>query len=162
MHKGRWLQVQGDPSVRRFLFEQERVDNDFDTELDAVLARVELLMVDHGIFHAKVDFSSRLVTFWVRPDPLRYRVHVKEEFMSRGIFTLYPRTPYPAEAVVPRDAVHAVLAQFKRLRRQDRNVYLRSGSLNVVSGSVSLSFSCDGSHYLDYAEFLRNQKVFRC
>lgn len=158
----RWLQIQGDPSVRRFLFEQERVDNDFDAELDAVLARVETLMLGHGVFHAKIDFSSRLVTFWVRPDPLRYRVHVKEEFMHRKIFALYPRAPYPAEAVMPRDAVQAVLAQFKRLRRQDRTLYLRSGSLNVVSGCVSVSFSCDGSHYLDYAEFLQRASEFRC
>jgi hypothetical protein len=158
----RWLQIQGDPSVRRFLFEQERVDNDFDTELDAVLARVETLMLGHGVFHAKIDFSSRLVTFWVRPDPLRYRVHVKEEFMHPTIFALYPRAPYPAEAVMPREAVHAVLSQFKRLRRQDRTVYLRSGSVNVVSGCVSVSFSCDGSHYLDYKEFLQRAPEFRC
>jgi hypothetical protein len=158
----RWLQIQGDPSVRRFLFEQERVDNDFDAELEAVLARVETLMLGHGVFHAKIDFSSRLVTFWVRPDPLRYRVHVKEEFMHRTIFALYPRAPYPAEAVMPADAVRAVLNQFKRLRRQDRTVYLRSASLNVVSGCVSVSFSCDGSHYLDYAEFLQHASKFRC
>ncbi len=158
----RWLQIQGDPSIRRFLFEQERVDNDFDSELDAVLARVETLMLGHGVFHAKIDFSSRLVTFWVRPDPLRYRVHVKEEFMQRTIFALYPRMPYPAEAVMPREAVHAVLGQFKRLRQQDRTLYLRSGSVNVVSGCVSVSFSCDGSHYLDYTEFLQHASEFRC
>ncbi len=162
MLKQRWLQIQGDPSVRRFLFEQERVDNDFDAELEAVLARVETLILDHGVFHAKIDFSSRLVTFWVRPDPLRYRVHVKEEFMSRAIFSLYPPAPYPREAIVPREAVHAVLKQFQRLRHQDRTVYLRSASLNVVSGYVSLSFSCDGSHYLDYAEFLKREPEFRC
>lgn len=162
MTKRRWLQIQGDPSVRRFLFDQERVDNDFDAELDAVLARVETLMLDHGVFHAKIDFSSRLVTFWVRPDPLRYKVHLKEEFMSREIFALYPPAPYPNEAVVPRDAVRAVLAQFRRLRCQDRTVYLRSGSLNVISGCVSVSFSCDGSHYLDYTEFLQRETAFRC
>lgn len=151
----RWLQIQGDPSIRRFLFDQERVDNDFDAELDAVLDRVETLMLGHGVFHAEIDFSSRLVTLWTRADPLRYHVHPKEEFMHHAIFAGYPRTPYPVEAVMPSDAVPAVLRQFKRLRRQDRNIYLRTGSVNVVSGCVSANFSCDGSHYLDYAEFLQ-------
>jgi hypothetical protein len=47
-----------------------------------------------------------------------------------------------------------VLAEFQRLRTHDRHIYLRSGSLNVVNGLVGLNFSCDGSHYLDYADFL--------
>jgi hypothetical protein len=47
-----------------------------------------------------------------------------------------------------------VLAEFKRLRTLDNHIYLRAGSLNVVNGLVGLNFSCDGSHYLNYAEFL--------
>ena len=47
-----------------------------------------------------------------------------------------------------------VLAEFRRLRMQDNHIYLRSASLNVVNGLVGLNFSCDGSHYLNYAEFL--------
>lgn len=33
-------------------------------------------------------------------------------------------------------------------------IYLRSGSLNIVNGKVGLNFSCDGTHYLNYDEFL--------
>ena len=42
----------------------------------------------------------------------------------------------------------------------DENVYLRAASLNVINGMVGLTFSCDGSHYIPAAEFLRNGEAF--
>jgi hypothetical protein len=150
----RWLQIRGDPSVRQFVFEQARVSNEFDKRLDEVLARVEVLMLGHGVFHAKLHFSTGQVTLWLLNDPLRYRVHVKEEFLDPDLRLVYPCIPYTAEALVPTPEIPKVLTEFKRLRMQDNQIYLRSASLNVVNGLVGLNFSCDGSHYLNYAEFL--------
>ena len=36
----------------------------------------------------------------------------------------------------------------------DRQVYLRSGSLNAIKGLVGVNFSCDVSDYLNYVELL--------
>ena len=152
--RSRWLQIRGDPSVRQFVFEQPRVPNEFDKHLDEVLARVEVLILGHGVFHAKMHFSTGQVTLWLLDDPLRYRVHVKEEFLDPDICLAYPRLPYTEEALVPTLEIPKVLAEFKRLRMQDNHIYLRSASLNVVNGLVGLNFSCDGSHYINYAEFL--------
>jgi len=44
--------------------------------------------------------------------------------------------------------------QFSALRFADETIYLRSGSLNLVNGFIGLNFSCDGTHYLTYKEFL--------
>jgi hypothetical protein len=152
--RSRWLQIRGDPSVRESVFEQERVPNEFDRRLDEVLARVEVLILGHGVFHAKMHFSTGQVTLWLLNDPLRYRVHVKEEFLDPDISLAYPLLPYTAEALVPTLEIPKVLAEFRRLRMQDNHINLRSASLNVVNGMVGLNFSCDGSHYLTYAEFL--------
>ncbi|MDH3527334.1 MAG: hypothetical protein OEN52_10570 [Gammaproteobacteria bacterium] len=46
------------------------------------------------------------------------------------------------------------MAVFKVLRRSDKAVYLRSGSLNIINGIVGLNFSCDGSYYLHYMALL--------
>jgi hypothetical protein len=151
-----WLQIRGDPSVRQFVFEQERVTNEFDAHLDEVLGRVDCLLREHGVFHAKVHFSSGQVTLWLLDDPLRYRVHVKEEFLDPAICLAYPRTPYTDQAIVSSELIPRVLAEFKRLRTLDRHIYLRSGSLNLINGLVGLNFSCDGSHYVDHAVFLAN------
>ena len=150
----RWLQIRDDPTAREFVFEQVRVPNEFDKRLDEVLARVEVLILGHGVFHAKVHFSTGQVTLWLLDDPLRYRVHVKEEFLDPDICLAYPRLPYTEEALVPTPEIPKVLTEFKRLRMQDNHIHLRSASLNVVNGLVGLNFSCDGSHYLNYAEFL--------
>ena len=152
--RSRWLQIRGDPSVRQFVFEQARAPNEFDKRLDEVLARVEVLILGHGVFHVKMHFSTGQVTLWLLDDPLRYRVHVKEEFLDPDICLVYPRLPYTEEALVPTPEIPKVLAEFKRLRMQDNHIYLRSASLNVVNGLVGLNFSCDGSHYVNYAEFL--------
>ena len=153
----RWLQIRGDPSVRQFVFEQERVASDFDRRLDEVLARTEVLLREHGVFHAKIHFSSGQVTLWLLQDPMRYRVHIADEFLNPMFCLPYPRTPYTRLAAVPETVVPQVLSEFKRLREQDQQIYLRAGSINVINGLVGLNFSCDGSHYLDYAEFLQTR-----
>lgn len=152
--RSRWLQIRGDPSGRQLVFEKVRAPNEFDKRLDDVLARVALMILGHGVFHAKLHFSTGQVTLWLVNDPLRYRVHAKEEFLDPDICLAYPLLPYTEEALVPTPEIPKVLAEFKRLRMQDNHIYLRSASLNVVNGLVGLNFSCDGSHYLSYAEFL--------
>lgn len=154
MTRGRWLQIRGDPSVREFVFAQQRVPSEFDRRLDEVLSRVGTLVREHGVFHAKIHFSSGQVTLWLLHDPLRYRVHVKEEFLSPTVCLAYARAPYTPFAIVPAPVVARVLARFKQLRTQDRQIYLRSGSINVVNGLIGLNFSCDGSHYMDYRDCL--------
>ena len=138
------------------MFEQHRVKGAFDERLDEVLARAGRLLRDYGVFHAKVHFSTGQVTLWLLSDPLRYRVYVKDEFLDPAFCTAFPRMTYTPWAVVRRRDVVRVLGEFRRLRTQDEQLYLRSGSLNVVNGQVGLNFSCDGSHYLDHADFLAN------
>ncbi|MHB8535130.1 MAG: hypothetical protein ACYDBW_06745 [Sulfuricaulis sp.] len=55
---------------------------------------------------------------------------------------------------MPSPEIPRALADFKPLRMQDDQIYLRAASLNVVNGLVGLNFFCDPSHYLNYAEFL--------
>lgn len=154
--KQRWLQIRGDPSVREFVFAQERSEGEFDRRIDTVLERTGQLMRERGVFHAKIHFSSNRITLWLLSDPLRYRVYVKDEFLDPAFCSIFPRVPYTPWAVVPRRAVARVLSEFRRLRAMDPHLYLRAGSLNVINGLVGLNFSCDGSHYVDHADFLAN------
>lgn len=151
---GDWIQIRGDPSIREFLFLQERKLNEFDKHLDKVLASVADLICNYGVFHAKVHFSSGQVTLWLVDDPLRYRVHVKEEFLNLNAYHAYPLKEYSRDAVINSGCISQILDGFKQLRLKDPQIYLRSGSLNVFNGIVGLNFSCDGSHYVNYDEFL--------
>ncbi len=153
-----WLQIKGDPAIRQGLFNQSRVESAMDEKIDDVVAIVEMLMRDRGIFHAKLHFSSSRATLWLTSDPMRYRVHVLDEILSPEVCLAYPSRLYPAQACISPDTIREVLIRLKELRQVDENIYLRAGSLNVVNGLVGLNFSCDGSHYLPAEEFLSRDK----
>ena len=153
----RWLQIRGDPSIRQFLFSQSRVNNEFDDHLDVVLETVDQLLQKHGIFHAKIHFSSGQVTLWPILDPYNYQVHLKEEFLAPDFIKQFETLDYLADASVPQAKIRSILDIFCGLRQKDDSIYLRSGSLNIINGMVGLNFSCDGSHYIDYKDFIGHQ-----
>ena len=155
-----WLQIKGDPAIRQGLFSQCRVESAMDDKIDDVIAIVEVLMRDRGIFHAKLHFSSSRATLWLSSDPMRYRVHVLDEILSPEVCLAYPSRPYPAEACIAPETIRAIWVRLNTLRQVDKNIYLRAGSLNLVNGLVGLNFSCDGSHYLPAEEFLSRDTRF--
>ncbi len=157
-----WIQIRGDPSIREFLFHQERRLNEFDQRIDEVIARVSDLICNYGVFHAKVHFSSGQVTLWLIDDPLRYQVHLKDEFLNLNAYHAYPLKDYTHHAVIMQECIMPILEGFKRLRLKDPQIYLRSGSVNVVNGFVGLNFSCDGSHYINFEEFLYKIDEITC
>jgi hypothetical protein len=155
-----WRQIKGDPAIRDALFQQRRAKSAMDVKLDDVIAIMDELICDRGVFHGKLHFSSSRATLWLTDDPFRYRVHVLEEIIDPSICLVYPSQPYSDQTVVPQALVRPVLEQFKVLRDADENIYLRAGSLNVINGMVGLTFSCDGSHYMPVQDFLAKDDSF--
>jgi len=155
-----WMQMKGDPAIRAGLFHQERVNSLLDAHIDGVLALIDELITVHGVFNAKLHFSSSRATLWVIDDPFRYRLHNISDLTDPNLCLAYPRHPYPADASIPAERVREVLHCFRELRFMDETLYLRSGSLNIFNGMVSLTFSCDGSHYMPWDEFLEKNLGF--
>jgi hypothetical protein len=149
-----WRQVKGDPAIRGAVFHQTRSDSQMDLNLDTVLGVMEELMTDRGVFHGKLHFSSSRATIWVVDDPYRYRLLDIDALTDPDTCLIYPRHAYPADAVVPRDKIRSVFDGLRELRFMDETFYLRAGSLNIFNGMVGLTFSCDGSHYLPWDDFL--------
>lgn len=149
-----WRQMKGDPSIRGGLFMQQRVENVLDQHIDTVNAVLEELIVDHGIFHCEVYFSSNRATVWSHSDPYRYRILTIEELIDPDLCLTFPRQPYPDTAQIPAVNIRRLLESFRDLRFADETIYLRMGSLNIYNGMVGLTFSCDGSHSIYADEFL--------
>lgn len=149
-----WRQIKGDPAIRGAVFQQTRSESALDRNLDTVLGVLSELMEDHGVFHGKLHFSSSRATVWLVDDPYRYRLLDIDALTDPDTCLIYPRVPYPANAVVPREQIRPVLDALRGLRFMDETFYLRAGSLNIFNGMVGLTFSCDGSHYLPWDEFL--------
>lgn len=155
-----WRQIKGDPAIRGQLFSQQRIISKMDEKLEQVHDIIRELIIEHGIFHAKLHYSSSRATLWLYDDPHAYRVHVLDEIISPEVCLAYPRSNYPQKAIVPPEQIAAVFARFAYLRYVDETIYLRSASLNIINGLVGLNFSCDGSHYMSFEEFLENTDMF--
>ena len=147
-------QYKGDPSIRGQVFNQTRSKSLMDTHIDEVIYILDTLYSEHGLFHCILHFSSSRFVVWAYDDPYNYRLHSLDEILDSEIWLAYPSRPYPAKAKVPREMIRRVLETFRKLREADDNIYLRIGSLNIMNGLVGLTFSCDGSHYMQVEEFL--------
>lgn len=149
-----WHQLRGDPVIRRNLFYQQRVDSIMDDNIDDTLDTMRELIIDFGVFSGELYFSRSRAIVWHRDDPFTYHLLTANEMTTPNIFLAYPKLPYFERAQVPPSAIKPIFDMFKELRFADDNVYLRSGSLNIVNAMVGLNFSCDGSHYMRFDKFL--------
>lgn len=157
----RWLQIKGDPSVRAFLFEQQRVESLFDGSIDRVHRIVTRLLIRKGVFHIKIHYSSSQITCWFARDPFCYEKFVREEVLADAFLDRFPDMDHAGRVTVldTRD-IERILAEFRRLRLADENVYLRNAAINLINGMINMSFSCDGTHYIDHRTFLAKLDSF--
>lgn len=155
-----WRQIKGDPAIRGQLFSQTRVESPMDRSLDQSLAILEELLIERGVFQAQIHFSSSQATIWTDSDPYRYRILDIDALTDPDICLVYPLRAYPSCARIPFGRIAAIFDTFKALRMADENIYLRLATINLYNGLVSLTFSCDGSHYMPHDEFLQKNTSF--
>jgi len=155
-----WTQYKGDPSIRSTVFMQQRSNSLFEQRLDRVIYLVYILLRKHGIFHVQIDFSSSRLVIWSIDTPFDFQVLSVDELFSNRLMQAYEKQPYPADALVPESNIMDVMSQFKLLRQADETIYLRSGTLNIINGTVGLTFSCDGYHLMSVDEFLTKDIQF--
>jgi len=155
-----WRQVRGDPVIRESVMRQCRVESPMDKHLEQALSILEELMADRGVFQCMIHFSSSQATIWTRDDPFRYRILDDEALGDPDICLVYPSQPYASDAAIPQHEIPRILQTLRELRMADENIYLRIASINLINGMISLTFSCDGTHYLHHDEFLGKNAQF--
>ena len=157
---GYWRQVKGDPAIRGTVFQQCRVESPMDGNLEQALSILEELLTMRGVFQCQIHFSSSQATIWTVDDPFRYRMLDHEALSDADICLVFPPRPYPNDATIPQHNIEQILSTMQSLRFADPTIYLRTASINIFNGMISLTFSCDGSHYMSYVEFLLKDTSF--
>ena len=157
---GYWRQVKGDQAIRGTVFMQTRVESPMDRNMERALSILEELLTQRGVFQCLLHFSSSQATIWTVDDPFRYRLLDHEALNDPDICLVFPPRPYPSNAAIPQVDIKSILATMQSLRLTDPTFYLRNASINIFNGIVSLTFSCDGSHYMPYVEFLMKDTTF--
>lgn len=155
-----WQQIKGDPAIRGNVFLQTRIESPLDMRIDDTLVILEELMCVHGVFHLQIHFSSSRAIVWLMNDPFRYRMIDIDDLMDPGICLAYPIVEYPENALIKQNEIKKILQSFRELRFGDESIYLRSGSVNIFNGLIGLNFSCDGSHYMPFSDFLEKDMSF--
>lgn len=157
---GCWRQVRGDPAIRSGVFQQCRVESPMDGNIEQALSILEELLTQRGVFQCQIHFSSSQATIWMVEDPFRYRILDHEALSDPDVCLAYPSQPYPADAAIPPQDISRILETLRALRLTDPTFYLRMASINLFNGMVSVTFSCDGSHYIPHGEFLAKNISF--
>ena len=155
-----WRQIKGDPAIRSSVFLQCRIESPMDRDIEVACAIIEELIIDRGMFQGVIHFSSSRATAWFMSDPYRYRILDAEALSDPDICLLYPAHAYPEDALIPCDRITPIMNVMKKLRLTDETFYLRSASINIFNGMISLTFSCDGSHYMSWQEFMDKDETF--
>lgn len=155
-----WRQVKGDPAIRGSVMYQSRVESRMDQNLEQALSILEELLTNRGVFQCLIHFSSSQFTIWTGSDPLRYRILDQDALSDTDICLVYPVQPFPPDTAMPLQDVARILDTLRALRMADENIYLRMASINIFNGMISLTFSCDGTHYMRYDEFLSKNISF--
>lgn len=155
-----WRQIKGDPAIRGTVFQQHRVESLLDRSIQTSCAILEELLTERGMFQAVVHFSSSRATIWLADDPYRYRILDNEALSDPDVCLLYPLHPYPDDALIPKRRIGEIIRGMRQLRTLDDTLYLRSSSINIFNGLISLTFSCDGTHYMSWDEFLDKDMSF--
>jgi hypothetical protein len=155
-----WRQVKGDQAIRGTVFQQCRVESPMDRNMERALAILEEMLTQRGVFQCQIHFSSSQATIWTVDDPFRYRILDHEALNDPDICLVFPSRPYPTNASIPQVDIKRILNTMQSLRFADPTIYLRMASINLFNGMISLTFSCDGSHYMSYVEFLLKDTTF--
>ena len=128
--------------------------------MEQALSILEELLTQRGVFQCQIHFSSSQTTIWTVNDPFRYRILDHEALSDPDICLVFPPRAYPADALIPQADIKRILHTLQALRLTDPTFYLRTASINIFNGMISLTFSCDGSHYMPYDEFLLKDTSF--
>jgi hypothetical protein len=157
----RWLQIKGDPSVRGLLFQQARAVSLFDDHIDQLHQIMLRLFLEKGVFHSKIHYSSSQLTCWYARDPFCYEKFVREEVFAADFLDRFPNADYAGrQPLIKEKEIGMILGEFRRLRLTDETLYLRNGAINLINGMINMSFSCDGTHYIDHKTFFERLESF--
>lgn len=150
-------QIKGDPSIRQQLFAQTRTITPMEQQIDLVHHHAESLLLNHGAFFIQLRYSRSTATARFTEHPYHDSIFNLEQLIASDSPN---RQPMTSMSTIGSEQIGPTLKLFKSLRFADENIYLRSASINIITGMVELNFSCDGTHYLPVEEFLEKSTKF--
>lgn len=81
---------------------------------------------------------------------------LEDRFLDR-----FPDADYAGrQPLIDAQGIERLLKEFKGLRLTDDTIYLRNAAVNLINGMINMSFSCDGTHYINHQTFFARLDKF--
>ena len=81
--------------------------------------------------------------------------------MLYEVITRFPDSDFAGrQPLIDAPEIGRILQEFRRLRLTDETLYLRNGAINLINGMINMTFSCDGTHYIDHRTFFERLDSF--
>jgi len=144
------------PNVNSGLTSGKRADlsNHFDDRLDDLTEIVKRLLLDKGVFHIAMHFSSSQLVCWTLDNPYSFRVYTAEEVFADDFLSLFSPMSTKAHSCIEMSRVVPILESLKGLRENVGASELRNASMHMLNGYVGLTFACDDTRYISYKDFV--------
>ena len=133
---------------------QVYISSHFDDRLNDLVEIAKQLLVDKGVFHLAVHFSSSQLVCWMLDNPYSFRVYTSEEVFADDFLSLFAPLKTKAHNCIDKATILPILKSFKHLRNNAGGSELRNASIHMLNGYIGLTFACDDTRYINYKDFI--------
>jgi len=127
--------------------------NHFDNRLDELVAITKDLIINKGVFHLAIHFSSSQLICWTFDNPYSYQIYQAEEIFSDGFMHHFASLELKLHSDIKKDQVLPILKSLRTLREQPNGSELRNASIHMINGYIGVNFSCDDTRYINFKDF---------
>ena len=130
----------------------------FDHRLDDLINICKHLILNKGVFHLTIHFSSSQLVCWTFDNPYSFQIYTADEVFSEHFMRLFAPLDTHLHTCISRDQVGPVLETLKSLRQKQDSSELRNASIHMMNGYIALGFACDDTRYINIKNFIRPLK----
>ena len=132
---------------------QADISNHFDDRLNDLMEIAKDLLINKGVFHLAVHFSSSQLVCWTLDNPYSFRVYASEEVFAGDFLSLFSPLKTKAHSCIDKGTILPILKSFESLRNNSGGSELRNASIHMLNGYLGLTFACDDTRYINYKDF---------
>jgi len=130
------------------------LSNHLDDRVDDLATIVKQLVLEKGVFHLAVHFSSSQLVCWTLDNPYSFRVYTADDVFAENFTTLFSPMKTKTHNCIDKYLILPILNSLKELRKNASGSELRNASIHMMNGYIGLSFACDDTRYINYKDFV--------
>lgn len=130
------------------------VSNHFDDRLNDLMLIAKYLMINKGVYHLGIHFSSSQLVCWTYDNPYSFQLYTAEDVFADDFTDQFASYASQMHTQININEVESILESLVALRESKGGSELLNASLHTVNGMIGLTFACDDTRYINYKDFM--------